>query len=244
MENKLDKLFRDKLAHQSLQPSAQAWEKVALGASNSPSKSRFVWAWRIAAVIAMAGFIGWYAFDKASSSEQLPMAKEASDGKKQEIVKDALKANQEKVSDNSIVVPVNPKIKSESSEQQKKLDQLMSKKNNPAVQLALAEEVRVLDEPDHQVETIASVEEEIKPTVVEEITATTVQEKTMVIVYSLATVEAQPDVVVEKTNGLKKAIAFAKDVKGGETTLASVRDWKDNFFGSDEQARVEKQNNN
>jgi hypothetical protein len=215
-----------------------------LGTSNSPNKSRFVWAWRIAAVIAMAGFIGWYAFDKAVSSDQLPMAKEASGEKKQEILKDALNINQEKASDNSIVVPVNPKTKSESSGQQKKLDQFMSKKSNPTVQLAITEEVGVLDELDQQEEVIASVEEEIKPTVMAEVIATSVQEKTMVIVYSLATVEAQPELAVEKTNGFKKAIAFAKDVKGGETTLASVRDWKDNFFGSDEQARVEKQNNN
>ncbi len=244
MENKLDKLFRDKLAHQSLQPSSQAWEKLVLGTSTSSSKSRFVWGWRIAAVIAMAGLIGWYASDQAVSSEQLPMAKETLDGKKQEILKDELNTNQQKVSDNAIVVPVNPKAKSESSEQQKRLDQPMSKRNNPAVQLALAEEVGVLDEPEQPVEIIASVEEEIIPAVIAEPTVKSAQEKTMVIVYSLASVEAQPQVVVEKTNGLKRAIAFAKDVKGGETTLASVRDWKDNFFGSDEQARVEKQNNN
>jgi hypothetical protein len=53
------------------------------------------------------------------------------------------------------------------------------------------------------------------------------------------------EVETAKASTFKKVIEFAKDVKGGETTtLASVRNWKDNLFGSEEQTRVEKHHNN
>jgi hypothetical protein len=69
-------------------------------------------------------------------------------------------------------------------------------------------------------------------------------EKTTVIVYTLAAVESKPAEETAKVKPLQRMLTFAKDVKGGETTLASVRDWKDNFLGVDETSRREKQNRN
>ena len=46
-------------------------------------------------------------------------------------------------------------------------------------------------------------------------------EKTMVIVYNLTSVEPR-QVETSKINGFKRVIEFAKNVKSGESTLASV----------------------
>ncbi len=252
MENKLDKLFRDKLENHSIQPPANAWGKSPLtpeggmGTVTSefdnsnvsvgvpPSGVRGSWGWRIAAAIALAGFIGWYVFDASTSKEQLPVAKETTTEKKSEEVKvDQNNAEEKKEVKKETVVPPKQKTFQE------------FKKPVQSVPLAKLEKKEEVIQEEHQpVETIASVEEVKETPVLVEPAVQPKQEKTLVIVYSLASVEPKQEVEPVKTKGIKKVIEFAKDVKGGETTLASVRDWKDNFFGADEKTRTEKQKSN
>jgi hypothetical protein len=231
MENKLDKLFRDKLEQHAMPPSAHAWEKVAAG---YPKKNNgLVWAWRMAAAVMLMGAIGWYAFD-ASTGTAVQVAKESPLDKKQ----DEVKIDNNKVEKNATVTK-----ETATPPKQKTIQEF--KKPVESTHLAKVEKKEMIQEDTQPVVAITSVEEVKETAVLVEPALQPKQEKTMVIVYSLASVETKTQSVEPvKSKGIKKVIEFAKDVKGGETTLASVRDWKDNFFGSDEQTRVEKQNNN
>ena len=227
MENKLDKLFGDKLENFSMQPPAQAWNKVAVA---FPKKNKsVVWAWRVAATIALAGFIAWYGFKDTKESRPMEAAKEIPTEKRPvEIKVEENKAEEQTV-------------KRETSPKQIAIKEI--EKPAQTVPLARLETEKNIQEEPQPAEIVASVEEVKDNQELMEPAVQPKQEKTMVIVYSLASVDTRQDVEPAKTKGFKKVIEFAKEVKGGETTLATVRTWKDNFFGLEEQARVEKQNN-
>lgn len=93
-------------------------------------------------------------------------------------------------------------------------------------------------------ETVTTSEELNPLTQVEQIQPKVEQQKTRVLVYSLAAVESKPMEEPAKAKPFQRMLTFAKEVKGGETTLASVRNWKDNFLGVDESIRIEKQISN
>jgi hypothetical protein len=229
MGNKLDKLFRDKLENHSMQPSAQAWEKVA--ASFPKKNNTIVWAWRIAAAVAIFGLIGWYAL--SDSEEQLVkrVAKETPALKKQEPKKVEEQNTEVKISNDQKPKPSTIKR-----------PETVINKPEP-VALVNSEPKESTSIETSIVETVASVKEIKKSEATPETVAASGKAKPMVIVYTLASVETRQEVEPAKVNGFKKVIEFAKNVKGGETTLASVRHWKDDFLGSEEQV-VEKQNNN
>ena len=234
MENKLDKLFRDKLEQHSIQPPALAWKKVASG---FPKKNKtIVWAWRIAAAITLVGAMGWYLIN--GTSEQVQAQKETPVTKIQDEIKSNAHVEKNLTMKKEEQVPpaiqVKPKTRTRTQQSVEKIEMTQVEVKEQAV----TKEAFQVEEP------IASVEEVIEPKIINESTMQSKKEKAMVIVFNLAPVEAKREVEPAKVNGFKKVIDFAKDVKGGETTLASIRDWKDNFFGSDEQTRVEKQTNN
>jgi hypothetical protein len=234
MENKLDKLFRDKLEHHSVQPSAHAWEKVAAG---FPKKNNtIVWAWRIAAAIALVGTIGALIFNALDSNEATRMAQD----------------NTPKLENTPAADSNEQKVKQELMEQQstqpvieKKVEKPFKKPlfNRPSQLVAeaktenmKAETASVTEATPTQTENTVVTTEVIQPKVE--------PQKTTVIVYTLAAVESTPAEEPAKVKPLQRMLTFAKDVKGGETTLASVRNLKDNFFGADETTRTEKQNRN
>jgi hypothetical protein len=239
MENKIDKLFRDKLEHQSRQPSAYAWEKVAAG---FPKKNNtIVWAWRMAAAVALLGIVGFLIFNSLDSDKSTEMAKDNTpkvdtvtpvDSSKQEFKPEEI----QKV----ILQSEHPVAQKKESEQIKK------SVFNQAVVQAVAEVTpeKTKENMEAVTETIATPQEEIAVAKVEETQPKAEQQKTRVLVYSLAAVESKPAEEPLKVKPLQRVLTFAKDVKGGETTLASVRNWKDNFLGTDETTRIEKQNNN
>lgn len=242
MENKLDKLFRDKLEQHSIAPSAQAWEKVEAG---FPKKNNVrTMTWRIAAAIAALAVVGWFAYDFGKDDSV-------------EITKDNI------IEQPTIQQPAPDLAAQHNSDEEEKqtneVKQLETKRPDP-IQQAVAQKAiskpEIIQSPTIKEEeeiiediqpdkSIASVEEVITEKVdQQEPTVKPAQTKPMVIVYTLAPVETQQEVEPAKTNRLKKVLEFAKDVKSGDaTTYASVRNWKDNLLGTEELVRVEKQNN-
>jgi hypothetical protein len=239
MENKIDKLFRDKLEHHSMQPSANAWEKVAAG---FPKKNNTIaWAWRMAAAVALLGIVGLLIFNSLDSGKSTEMAKDNTpkvdtitpvDSSKQEFKPEEI----QKV----ILRPEQPVAQKKESEPIKK-----SVFNQPVVQaVAEVNQEKAKENIEAVTETIVTPQEEIAVAKVEETQPKVEQQKTRVLVYSLAAVESKTAEEPVKVKPLQRVLTFAKDVKGGETTLASVRNWKDSFLGTDETTRIEKQNNN
>jgi hypothetical protein len=230
MENKLDKLFRDKLEQHSIAPSAFAWEKVAAG---FPKKNN-TWAlsWRIAAAVALLAVAGWFAFDFRETETKVITKDTTTQQQKQEVVASEKKETEKPLTEKKTPAPV-----------QRPVARPIVKEAAPA--LAVTQPTKENEIENIQPEqTIASVEEVTEPVAIQEQVTQPKATKPMVIVYTLAAVEPKQEVETAKASTFKKVIEFAKDVKGGEsTTLASVRNWKDNLFGSEEQTRVEKQNN-
>ena len=231
MENKLDKLFREKLESHSVEPSENAWSKVMAGTAKK--NNSIIWVWRAAASIALIGLLGWYLLNGPTDSINKQTAIKTESTRKQEVKKPIeQKPNEIKSVKKEIVQP--PKLKKEIA----KHDLIAEvKEEQPIEQIALTimqeTDETALALPDNNSNQLPEIEPipQLKP------------EKTMVIVYNLASVEPR-QVETAKTNGFKRVIEFAKNVKSGESTLASVRDWKDNLLGSEELTRVDKSNNN
>jgi hypothetical protein len=238
MENKLDKLFRDKLEHHSMQPSAQAWEKIAAG---FPKKNNtVVWAWRMAAAVALLAMVGILVFNSLDSDKTKEMAKENApkvetpspmDSTEQEVKAEEIKR--------TVPQPERPVAMKKATEQIKK-----SVFNQPVQDVAEVKEETTKETIETVTETIVAPQKEIAVAKVDETQPKTEQQKTRVLVYSLAAVESKSEEEPVKVKPLQRVLTFAKDVKGGETTLASVRNWKDSFLGTDETTRIEKRNNN
>lgn len=234
MENKLDKLFRDKLEQHSVAPSAHAWEKVAAG---FPKKNNsWTLSWRIAAAIALLAVVSWLAFD-------FSQPREVQITKKETIEQPTIEQPKQNVEDKEALKSEkkDEKFKKPAPVQNTVAQRIISK---PVQQSVKEEENEILIKDIQLDQTISSVEEVTEPVAIQEPTVQPAQAKAMVIVYNLAPVEKKQEVEPAKTNTLKKVLEFAKDVKSGDaTTFASVRNWKDNLLGSEELTRVEKQNN-
>jgi hypothetical protein len=237
MEHEIDKLFRIKLMHQAMQPSARAWERikervVTTTGAHVVEKNKSTLMWWIAASIALIVFAAWYSKDSDKGLEKLVEVKHTpAVEKKQTVEVDESKSE-------GRMDPIVEK-RSEGSETVA-IKKLKVQSGSDPVSAETVNEVPLEEEPMEVV--VSSVEEAHEPQK-KEVQVTLRVEKVMVIVYTLPTVEKDSGLEPEKVSGFKKAIAFAKDVKGGETTLASVRDWKDNFFGSEELTKIERQNN-
>lgn len=238
MENKLDKLFRDKLDNHSVKLSANAWERVKTNArpltpEGGTTSARIAWAWRVAAALVLMGVTGWFAYTQFADQESLQLAQ------KLESTKEAKQLD-------AVTKKIKPEEKAIPTDQQKENPAIRKSNLIPqsVIQQTVARtEPEVSQEEVNVSETIVVVETAIEPMILTQPVVEPKKEKPMVIVYSLASVEPKQSVEPVKVKPLRKVIEFAQDVKGGEVTLASVRDWKDNIFGVEELAVVEKQNN-
>jgi hypothetical protein len=237
MENKLDKLFRNKLEHHAIQPSAQAWEKVAAGFS----KKNNTWAWRMAAVVALisvGGFvIGTMTGDKANAiTESNPTeTTHPSDTSQQ--------AQQKTIANDELIKPIEHLVAQQKEIESKKpgvhkgspiqaTSQKSAKHERPIV--PIEEQPIPVTEATEAIAAATTLPETTQSEIIQPTSRTI---KTRVITYSLAAVESLPTEEPVKAKPLQRIITLAKEVKGGETTLASVRQWKDNLLGTEEVTR-------
>lgn len=245
MENKLDKLFRAKLEHQSVPVAPHAWDKVAagLGKKNAPFKVSVYY--RIAAGIALMLAVAGYAYLSSDTPTQHKLATETK----------TVEPDQPKETTETTVVPEDEKLKAgvktekASPKTKRQVPKLtaspMLVAQNVANETAVA---NMTPEPQGTKlpetvtpimgETVALNEPIIEPKaepVVEQ-----PKQKSMVVVYNLTAPTEEP----LKQKPLKKMLNFAKDVRGGETALASVRTLKNNLFGYDETTIENESKNN
>ncbi|MEQ1588019.1 MAG: hypothetical protein ABL895_19205 [Cyclobacteriaceae bacterium] len=215
MSNRMDQLFKKKLGDHRLPPSAEAWSKIESGLLK---KNNTVILWRAAAVFVLCGFLtgAWFYLQSTQDRSQqlareqddaIDTVPETEDPLIESVVKDDNK-NQAAV------------IKKSTRTQREKIT---PPKNNEEVQ-----EAAIMKEA--ETELIADLETLSKEPVAK-------AEKPIVIEFTLdpapSTTLVAKATEVEKSNGFKKILDKALDLKNGEGDLGSLRDAKNELFALD-----------
>jgi hypothetical protein len=209
MSNKVDKLFKEKLEEHSIQPSAQAWEKVE---AHLGKKNRMVLWLRVAAAIAVMGLLTFVALNWNKGYEE----------PKQELVK-----KEEPVKEKS-APPIAEKEKPK---------EITKKKIQPNVIMPAiiekqeqVEQVAIVQEPEP-----GTLNTELQTLNTEPQTLNT---KGITLTYSLPPIKkqespAEPVVAEEKKTPLERVLHIAKEVKNGDNALGDLREAKDQIFALD-----------
>ncbi len=209
--NRIDELFRNKLANHPVAPSADAWQKVEAGLT----KKNSVWVWRLAAALVLFGLVSaWYLW---RSAEVQP-----------ELVQQPTPPTQKE-----IPVIVQPEEQKKNLAETKKETPLNQKINSKRATTEIKKE-----EPE-KVNTIQP-EVTIQPEILitENKTESTPVRKPIVIEFTL---DAIPATITEPAmastgddkSGLQKILEKARDIKNGESELGSLRDAKNELFAFD-----------
>ena len=213
MSNKVDKLFKEKLEGDTLQPSAQAWEKVEahLGKKNK----MVLWA-RVAAAVILLGLLMFVGLNWNDG-----------EAKKEVVKKEPGVGSQE------------PGAKEPKTEQAPTIAEAPKKARKQNRQPNVVPPV--VDQPVEQVAITPEPQLELRLNVVEtELIAHNPQpttQKGITLTYSLPAVKKQeatsePLVAEQKKTGFERVIEIAKEVKTGEA-LGELRQAKDDIFALD-----------
>lgn len=205
MNNKVDKLFKEKLETHTLQPSAQAWEKVD---SHLSKKNKMVVWLRVAAAIALLGAVTFVVVDFSEP--------------KKEIVKK--KIEEPKTQEDPLVVP-----------EQKQVAEVPVKKKSLQRSQPKRVVAPVIQEVQPEPEQVAIVEEPVAPVVVEapkkerSITLTyslpsIKKQQPEATETAVATVE-EP-----KKTGFERVLEIAKEVKNADNPLGELREAKNDIL--------------
>ncbi|HMJ67835.1 MAG TPA: hypothetical protein VK508_03015 [Cyclobacteriaceae bacterium] len=210
MDSKVDKLFKEKLEAHTLQPSAQAWEKIE---SHLSKKNKMVVWLRIAAAIALLGLLTFAALNWGIYKTP-----------KTELVKQEIKPQE-----NPTIVP------GEKKEEEKQVAEAPApmKKQKPervvAPVVPVEQEVAIVEEKINTSLTDRTDQELEKKQEPEK-----KAEKPITLVYSLPTIKkeapAEPVVAETKKTGLERVLEIAKEVKNADNPLGDLRDAKDDIF--------------
>lgn len=218
MSNKVDKLFKDKLEGHSLQPSAQAWDKVE---AHLGKKNKMVLWVRVAAAIALLGLLVFAALNWTGSYEKTQHELVKGDDKtpkndpveeiKQPIAKEEVKSQKKEVrSQKPVVSQENVARKPETTNLQPETTVPESKAEEPVEQIA------VVEEPKKGI-TLSY----------------TLPKKGITLTYSLPSVkkpeEALDEPLVAKKTGFERVLEIANEVKNGDP-LAELREAKNDIL--------------
>ena len=215
MSNRMDQLFKNKLGDHRLPPSQEAWAKIESGLSK---KNNTVILWRAAAVFVLCGLLTsvWFYWQSTQDHTQQLITKQDNDIKNPTQVQESLVDPVEKKENKNQVA-----IIKRSTRSQREI--ITPPKNNEEVQAAAPMK-------ETETELIANLE-----TVSIEPVAKT--EKPIVIEFTLDPVPSTTLVTkvteAEKSNGFKKILDKAIDLKNGEGELGSLRDAKNELFAFD-----------
>jgi hypothetical protein len=207
MDTKVDKLFKEKLEADTLQPSAQAWEKIE---SHLSKKNKMVVWLRVAAAIALLGLLTFAALNWGVYKAP-----------KTELVKEEVKP-QEKPT----VVP------EEKKEEKKLVAEAPAPKKKQKLERAVTpvapmeQEVAIVEE---KINTPLTDRIDNTDQVIEK-----KAEKPITLVYSLPTIKkeapVEPVAAETKKTGLERVLEIAKEVKNADNPLGELRDAKDNIL--------------
>jgi hypothetical protein len=214
MSNRIDQLFKKKLGDHRIPPSAEAWSKIESGLSK---KNNTVILWRAAAVLILCGFFinAWFYWK--STQDRI----------------------QQLVTPQEDIIYTPPKtqtlIEPEDLEEDKNQAAVINKTTQTIRKKITSPKT---DETVKESTILKETETELVP-VLETVSTETVAkaEKPIVIEFTLDPVPTSKLVAkateVEKTNGLKKVLDKALDLKNGEGDLGSLRDAKNELFALD-----------
>lgn len=215
--NRIDELFKNKLANHQVAPSADAWQKVEAGLT----KKNNAWVWRLAAALVLFGLLSgaWYLWNNNMETKPELVQQPASPQKENPVVVQPEEQKQ------NLVAETQPKSETKSK---KRIIKANASDSNKETQ---PEKVKA-EEP--------LVVAETEVLVAENKTEPAPARKPIVIEFTL---EPLPVNVIEPTvalasadddkSGLQKILEKARDIKNGDSELGSLRDAKNELFALD-----------
>lgn len=215
MNSNVDKLFKEKLAGHSIQPTPQAWERIE---SRVTKKNSFVTTWKIAAAILLAGILTTFILNQTFRKQAPEIAKE---------------------NKNNLTQPSKTVHEPKPSQEIAKKAPDVAVRPTPAPKVDKQKQpVEKIIQPEATVEPqpVVIVPEE---TLIAELQPEPVKAKSRVLVYTLPTVGTKSDpstmaVTDEvKKSGLQKVISVAMEVRNSENALGELREAKDELFALD-----------
>lgn len=218
--NRIDELFKNKLANHQVAPSADAWQKVEAGLT----KKNSAWVWRLAAAFLLFGLLSgvWYLWN-TNSEVQPELVQQPNTPQKENTVP----VQPEEQKQNLVA---EAETKSESVTQPKK-------KTNKTNTSASKKETQPEEEKAEEPQVVLTQTEVL---VAENKTETATARKPIVIEFTLEPMPAtvtEPAVVLasadDDKSGLQKILEKARDIKNGDSELGSLRDAKNELFALD-----------
>ncbi|MBX2915592.1 MAG: hypothetical protein KF856_10025 [Cyclobacteriaceae bacterium] len=212
--NRIDELFKNKLANHPVAPSAEAWQKVEAGLT----KKNNAWVWRLAAALVLFVLVSgaWYIRSKNT-------------GLQPELVQQPLPLPQKEI---PVVQP--EKEKQNLVAETKTTAQPRQKKTSTVIQSETKKEETEKVNPEPAVVIQAEV------LITENKTEPTAARKPIVIEFTLDAMPinmTEPAMAVARVaddkSGLQKILEKARDIKNGESELGSLRDAKNELFAFD-----------
>ncbi|CAN5503638.1 hypothetical protein BH10BAC4_BH10BAC4_26200 [soil metagenome] len=224
--NKLDELFNEKLKTHSITPSAGAWEKIEAGLSK---KNKPVIWWRWAAVFLLGALLAGILLIRReetvvplTESKQIPETDIESTKKVTQ--KPVAQVTEEKKVGKD---PLRQK-KRKADPAQKPLDhnEIIKEEKEAVAQMTIP-----------LVNDLVVAKEEIVGQVLP--ASKSMKSQSIVLTYTLDTIEPTPSAQIEtanvekEANSFKKVMKFANDVKNGDSPLAGIRVMKEDLFALD-----------
>lgn len=212
--NRIDELFKNKLANHTVAPSADAWQKVEAGLT----KKNNAWVWRLAAALVLFGLVSgaWYMWSKNTEAQpELVQQPLTSPQKEIPVVVQPEEQKQNLVAETTTAQP-RQKKKSTIIPSETKKEEI--EKVNPEPEVVIQPEVLITENK----------------------TEPTPARKPIVIEFTLDAVPinmTEPAIAVasadDDKSGLQKILEKARDIKNGESELGSLRDAKNELFAFD-----------
>jgi hypothetical protein len=227
MENRLDELFKNKLAHHATHPSEGAWGKLraGLGKKNRP----VIIVWRIAAALLLMGCLIAALYQMQTPSGQI---------KKEVAQKKEIKAN-----------PSPAIAKIESKQVEKTISKSLKKKLKPIVRTSFApvikEEIRSIEVAEVEKDNERSINNVVLPLQVDTKAPIVANvEKPIVLEFTLVPIETEAVATLgAEKKRLKKFFEKAKDLKNGEGGI-DLADFTSKLFAANNKPAKNKESIN
>ncbi|TXI68328.1 MAG: hypothetical protein E6Q41_04275 [Cyclobacteriaceae bacterium] len=218
--NRIDELFKNKLANHQVAPSADAWQKVEAGLT----KKNSAWVWRLAAAFVLFGLLSgvWYWWN-INTETQPELVQQPTVPQKENT--EPVQPEEQK---QNLVAETETKPKSK-TQPNRKVNQIKTSESKKETQ-HLA--VNPVEEPQPELSQTEVLIADAK-------TETAPARKPMVIEFTLEPIPVtvtEPEVALasaDDKSGLQKILEKARDIKNGDSELGSLRDAKNELFALD-----------
>ncbi|MCW5912543.1 MAG: hypothetical protein KIT62_15855 [Cyclobacteriaceae bacterium] len=213
--NRIDELFKNKLANHPVAPPADAWQKVEAGLT----KKNSAWVWRLAAAFVLFGLLSgtWYLWNNNTEAQPGLAEQPGSPQKENTIPVQPETQKQDLVAESS--TPSKQKTKTTTTGSRKAESQKVNIMTEEPAEMLIETDVLVAENK------IPEAAPARKPIVIE-FTLDAMPVKITEPAFADAGTE-------EEKSGLKKILEKARDLKNGDGELGSLRDAKNELFAFD-----------